>query len=119
MANCSEGGDTVHMRRKTAMRFTRMGEDLNETVARDASVTTAVMLGHYAPDYDPEMQATSKRMFRQIRDGLGDEVAKAFGYEESPTEALEQPVREATLPKDWQLVGRLSAERARQGRQAG
>ena len=61
----------------------------------------------------------SNRMFRRIRDGLGVEVAKAFGYEESPTEALEQRVREATLAKDWELVGRLSAELARKGRQAG
>lgn len=41
------------------------------------------------------------------RDGFGPTVAKAFGYEESPTEALEQRLREATLAKDWQLVGRL------------
>lgn len=119
VSNWSEGEGTVHMLRKTAMRFARMGEDLNEAVARDASVTTAVMLGHYAPDYDPEMRARSNRMFRRIREGLGVDVAKAFGYEESPTEALEQRVREATLAKDWELVGRLSAELARQGRQAG
>ena len=58
---------------------------------------------------------------RRIRDGLGVDVAKDFGYEESPTEALEQRLREATLAlaNDWELVGRLSAELARQGRQAG
>ncbi|MGI9177589.1 MAG: hypothetical protein ACR2IT_07010, partial [Pirellulales bacterium] len=119
MSNWSEGEGTVHMLRKTAMRFARIGEDLSEAVARDASVTTAVMLGHYAPDHDPEMRAKSNRMFRRIRDGFGIEVAKAFGYEQSPTEALEQRLREATLAKDWELVGRLSAELARQGRQAG
>lgn len=119
MSSWSEGEGTVHMLRKTAMKFARMGENLSEAVARDASVTTAVMLGHYAPDYDPEMRAKSNRMFRRIRDGFGIEVAKAFGYEESPTEALEQRLREATMAKDWELVGRLSAELARQGRQAG
>jgi hypothetical protein len=41
------------------------------------------------------------------RDGFGPTIAKAFGYEESPTEALEQRLREATLAKDWELVGRL------------
>jgi hypothetical protein len=115
----SEGEGTVHMLRKTTMRYARAGQDLNEALASDASVTTAVMLGHYAPDYDPNMRASSNRMFRRIRDGLGPTVARAFGYEESPTEALEQRLREATLAKDWELVGRLSAELARHGRNAG
>ena len=76
-------------------------------------------LGHYAPNEDPNMRASSNRMFRRIRDGLGPTVAKAFGYEESPTEALEQRLREATIAKDWELVGRLSADLARHGRNAG
>ena len=46
-------------------------------------------------------------------------MAKAFGYEESPTEALEQRLREATIAKDWELVGRLSADLTRHGRNAG
>ena len=119
MSTWSEGKGTVHMLRKTAMRFARTGEDLQETVARDASITTAVMSGNYVPEEDAMMRAKANRMFRRIRDGLGLEVAKAFGCEASPTESLEQRLRTAALAKDWELVGRLSAELARQGRQAG
>jgi hypothetical protein len=119
MKDWSKGKGTVHMLRKTTMRYARAGQDLNEALARDASVTASVMLGHYAPNEDPNMRASSNRMFRRIRDGLGLTVAKAFGYEESPTEALEQRLREATIAKDWELVGRLSADLARHGRNAG
>lgn len=98
---------------------TRVGEDVNLAVARDASVTKGVMLDHYVSEEDAEMKAKADRMYRRICEGLTAEVAEAFGHQASGTEDLERQFREAVAAKDWDRAKRLSGQLAKQGRQAG
>lgn len=115
----SSGDSYVHMLRKTIMQMARAGEDVNLAVAKDASVTKGVMLGHYVSEDDPEMRAKADRMYRRICDGLTPKVAEAFGHQRSGTEELERQLRDAVAGKDWDRAKRLSGQLAKQGRQAG
>ena len=115
----SGGESYVHMLRKTIMQMARAGEDVNLAVARDASVTKAVMLDHYVSEEDAEMKSKADRIYRRICEGLTAEVAEAFGHQASGTEDLERQLREAVAAKDWDRAKRLSGQLAKQGRQAG
>ncbi len=115
----SSGDSYVHMLRKTIMQMARAGEDVNLAVAKDASVTKGVMLGHYVSEDDPEMRAKADRMYRRICDGLTPKVAEAFGHRRSGTEEIERQLRDAVAEKDWERAKRLSGQLAKQGRHAG
>ncbi|MFM8536901.1 MAG: hypothetical protein ACKOES_02360 [Planctomycetaceae bacterium] len=109
----SSGNSYVHMLRKTIMQMARAGEDVNLAVAKDASVTKGVMLGHYVSEDDPEMRAKADRMYRRICDGLTPKVAEAFGHRRSGTEELERQLRDAVAGKDWERAKRLSSQLAK------
>ena len=104
------GNAYLHVFRKTSLQHARRGEDLNKLVARDASLTEAVMMGSYAEESSEELQHKSNRTFRRILASLNLEVSTRYGYEEKPTDRLIENIDFARSREDWTEVARIAAE---------
>jgi hypothetical protein len=100
----------THVFRKTTLQYARQGEDVNRQVAADASVSEAVMMTNYVRERDEELRQKSNRTFRRIAASLLPEVAAAFGFDESPIDALKRRGRAASEAEDWQLVVKVASE---------
>ena len=90
----------------------RRGEDVNDQVARDARVGTAVMMRHYVKVTQPERRNASNRTFYRIAASLAPATAKRYGHliAQASREELEQALQAAVEAKDWLRVSQLSVE---------
>jgi hypothetical protein len=104
------GNAYLHVFRKTSLQHARRGEDVNQLVASDASLTTAVMMVSYAEETSEELQQKSNRTFRRIRASLPLDVSTRYGAEESPFDRLVEQIDLARSREDWTEMARLSAE---------
>jgi integrase len=110
--NSPKGRACVHVFRKTTLQYARRGEDINRQVASDARVTEGVLMTNYVKETDEEMRQRSNRTFRRILASLSPEVARRYGYQETPRSELEHRLRMATEAKDWPLAADLVARLA-------
>jgi integrase len=101
---------TPHAFRKTALQHARRGEDdLNDRVARDARLTTAVMMKHYVTERDEEFRQASNRMFYRLVESLPPKVAARFGHTSETEEVrLQNQLRDAQQAQDWERVAELA-----------
>jgi hypothetical protein len=109
-ASLPSGKAYTHVFRKTTLQYARQGEDVNRQVAADASVTEGVMMTSYVREDDEELRQKSNRTFRRIAASLLSEVATAYGFVESPIDALKRRGRAAFEAEDWQLVVKVASE---------
>jgi integrase len=122
-----KGKATTHIFRKTGLQFARSGADFDQEVARAARVTVGVMTTHYVTRDDEQLLDASNDTYRRIlnyllhQDARWPGVASRYGYAPPPVaDTLEAKLKAATEAKDWELVGRLSAElSARRSQPAG
>ena len=107
-----KGRASIHVFRKTSLQYARRGEDVNNQVARDARVGTAVMMRHYVKEADPERRNASNRTFYRIVASLAPETAKRYGHliAQASREELEKALQAAVEAKDWLRVSQLSVE---------
>ena len=93
------GHATQHAFRKTSLQFAYRGGVSAKQIAQDASITEAVMLGHYVDDTDEELHLKSNQTFARIASSLPFKVAERYGY---------FPEREGARPEE---VLRVAIER--------
>ena len=107
-----KGRASIHVFRKTSLQYARRGEDVNNQVAQDARVGTAVMMRHYVKEDDPERRNASNRTFYRIAASLAPETAKRYGHliAQSSRVELEKALKDAAAAKDWLKVSQLSTE---------
>ena len=107
-----KGRASVHVFRKTSLQYARQGEDINDQVARDARVGTAVMMKHYIKETAPERRNASNRTFYRIAASLAPSTARRYGHliAQTSREDLEKAIQAAVVAKDWSRVSQLSAE---------
>lgn len=108
-----KGSAYLHVFRKTALQFALSGEHIHQTVAKEASVTPAVMRSSYAREMDGELRRMSNGTFDRLRRSLPVEVASRYGYAEKPADRIIERLDEARSRSDWETVGRLSEELTR------
>ena len=113
------GSACVHVFRKTALQYARAGEDLNRQVAADARLGEKVMMTHYAKETDEEMRQKSNRTYWRIAASLPRHVAIRYGFEEPPTQSLQERLKAAIDAQNWDLANSLTAELAKRSRTAG
>jgi hypothetical protein len=98
------------------LQHARHGEDLNRQVAKDARVSSSVMMRHYVTERDEELRQASNRTYARILASLPPGVVTWYGYApENETDDLEARLAVATSAQDWNLVTDLArqlAERA-------
>lgn len=100
----AKGTVYLHTFRKTSLQFARRGEDLNQMVASDASLTAAVMTTSYTEEADEELRHKSNRTFRRILRSLPVDIATRYGYEEKPCDCLIEQLDTARSVEDWSQV---------------
>lgn len=107
-----KGRASIHVFRKTSLQYARRGEDLNDQVARDARVGTAVMMRHYVKLTDPERRNASNRTFYRIAASLAPETVKRYGHliAQVPRDELESALQAAAEAKDWLRVSQISVQ---------
>ena len=107
-----KGRASIHVFRKTSLQYARRGEDVNNQVAQDARVGTAVMMRHYVKEDDPERRNASNRTFYRIAASLAPETAKRYGHliAQASREELEKALQAAVEAKDWLRVSQVSVE---------
>ena len=100
----------LHIFRKTGLQLARQGEDLNREVAADAAVSESVMMSSYVWEAEEQLRQRSNRMYRRLLQRLSSEVARRYGYQDSPKERLVSQLNVAAKSGEWATVERLAAE---------
>ena len=87
---------------------------MNELVAHDARLGSAVMMTHYVKETAPERRAASNRTFYRIAASLAPETACQYGHRVAvkSQKELESELQQAVSRKDYPLAAQLSAELA-------
>ncbi len=109
----------LHIFRKTGLQLARQGEDLNREVAADAAVSESVMMSSYVWEAEEEFRQRSNRMYRRLVQRVSSEVARRYGYQDSPRERLVNQLSLAAKAGDWATVERLAGELKRGDQHAG
>ncbi len=108
-----DGAAYLHTFRKTALQYAFSGEHIEQTVARDASVTPSVMMTSYAQTTHEELRRRSNATYDRLRRSLPTEVAVRYGFEASPQSQLREQLDLARRQEDWdavlELAGKLKA----------
>jgi integrase len=105
-----DGAAYLHTFRKTALQFAFSGEHIEQTVARDVSVTPSVMMASYAQSTHQEFRRRSNATYDRLRRSLPMEVAVRYGLEESPRTRLQEQLDLARRQEDWDAVLDLADE---------
>lgn len=100
----------LHCFRKTSLQYAFTGEHIQQIVARDASVTPAVMMASYARATDEELRQRSNATFHRLLSSLPVEVAVRYGHEVSQADRLHEQLDAARGRRDWDEVGRLAQQ---------
>ena len=99
------GHATQHAFRKTGLQFAYHGGVAAKQIAQDASITEAVMLGHYVDDTDEELHLKSNQTFTRIASSLPAKVAERYGYfPEREGARPEEVMRVAIARNDFQAA---------------
>ncbi len=102
------GHATQHAFRKTGLQFAYRGGVAAKQIAKDASITEAVMLDHYVDDTDDELRMKSNQTFARIAASLPFKVAECYGYFPQREGARpEEVLRVAIERKDFQAARSL------------
>ena len=106
------GRATIHVFRKTALQYARVGEDVNRQVAADARLSESVMMTNYVRENDEQLRQKSNRTFHRLLASLPAQVRRRYGYVPSPTAELEEQLQIAYAAKDWRRVKQLATKLA-------
>lgn len=114
ISECSKtltnGSAYLHVFRKTALQYALSAGHVEQSVADDASVSSAVLMSNYARVTDKELRLMSNRTYQRIRSSLSQVVATRYGWEEKPSDNIVERLDQARVRGDWDAVARLAEE---------